>query len=75
MGFLIRAGWQTGFHRFELPALAAAGGALLLFQLVMAPVGLLATILVAIVVVRRAGWIGARIVARPTPPTLTAASH
>jgi hypothetical protein len=75
MGFLIRAGWQTGFHRFELPALAAAGGALLLFQLVMAPVGLLATILVAIVVARRAGWIGSRIVARLAPPTLTAASH
>ena len=53
IGFLVRAGLQTGFGRFELPLLGAAGGMLLLFSLVTAPVGLIATMLVAVVVTRR----------------------
>lgn len=72
IGFLVRTGLQTGFHRFELPLLGAAGGLLLLFSLVTAPVGLIATLLVAFTVARRGWRVYAPTGARATPSNLAA---
>jgi hypothetical protein len=60
IGFLVRLGLQSGFHRGELPALAASVCLLLLFPVVFAPIGLIATLIVATLVLKRAGWITAR---------------
>lgn len=52
---IIKLGAETGFRAGELPALALAVALLVAFPFVVAPLGLLATLLVAGVVVRRAG--------------------
>lgn len=72
IAFLVRAGLETGFHRFELPLLGAAGVLLLLFWLVTAPVGLIATLLVAVVVARRAWRVYAPMTERAVPSKLAA---
>jgi hypothetical protein len=55
VGFLVRSGLKEGFRPYELPAL---GGALLLpvvFVMFGIPVGLAANLIVATLILRRAG--------------------
>ena len=53
VAFLLRTALATGFRRGELPALALAAGLLFSFPFVLAPVGLLATLIIAALVARR----------------------
>jgi hypothetical protein len=54
MAFLVRAARVTGFLRGEIVWLAAANLCILLFPVVHAPIGLVAVLIVAALVVRRA---------------------
>jgi hypothetical protein len=54
MAFLIRTARVTGFLRGEIVWLAAANLCILLFPAVHAPIGLVAVLIVAMLVVRRA---------------------
>jgi hypothetical protein len=54
MAFLVRAARVTGFLRGEMVWLAAANLCILLFPVVHAPIGLVAVLIVAALVVRRA---------------------
>jgi arabinofuranan 3-O-arabinosyltransferase len=60
---VVRVGLQTGFRNNEVYALAAAGGLLLSFCVVTAPVGFVAALVLGGVIVDRAlaesGWAGA----------------
>jgi arabinofuranan 3-O-arabinosyltransferase len=71
VAFLVRIGLATGFRRYELAGLACALALIISFIFLMAPVGLGATLIVAGLIVRRAGpwWRRA-----PVPPLLSAAS-
>jgi arabinofuranan 3-O-arabinosyltransferase len=53
MAFVVRLGLNDGFLRGELAGLAAASGLVLVYPVVPAPTGLLATFIVAAIVVRR----------------------
>jgi len=53
MAFLLRAGAQTEFLPGEMPAIAAACLLIVVFPVVTAPVGLGATLVVALVIARR----------------------
>jgi arabinofuranan 3-O-arabinosyltransferase len=55
VALLIRTGLTDGFAEYELPALGAAAFLLLSFPWIAAPVGLGATLIVAVLIVRRAG--------------------
>ncbi len=59
---LLKVGAQTGFRSHELPVLALAVVLLVAFPFVVAPLGLLATVLVAVLVAGRA-----RDAAKPAP--------
>jgi arabinofuranan 3-O-arabinosyltransferase len=55
VAFLVRIGLETGFRRYELPALGCALALILSFIFLMAPVGLGATLIVAGLIVGRIG--------------------
>jgi hypothetical protein len=55
VAFLVRIGLNTGFRRYELPALGCAMVLAISFTFMMAPIGLGATLIVAGLVLRRAG--------------------
>jgi arabinofuranan 3-O-arabinosyltransferase len=55
VAFLVRVGLETGFRRYELPALACALALILSFIFLMAPVGLGANLIVAGLVAARVG--------------------
>jgi arabinofuranan 3-O-arabinosyltransferase len=71
VAFLVRVGLKTGFRRYELPALACALALIVTFILMGVPVGLGATLIVAGVILRRAGpwW------RREQAPSLISAAH
>ena len=55
VAFLIRIGLKTGFSAYELPALACAVALIFIFTFTGLPVGLGATLIVAALILRRAG--------------------
>jgi arabinofuranan 3-O-arabinosyltransferase len=55
VAFLVRIGLRTGFRTFELPALACAVALFFIFTFSGQPVGLGGTLIVAILILRRAG--------------------
>jgi hypothetical protein len=55
VAFLVRAGLRTGFRPYELPAMGCALALIASFTFFGAPVGLGATLIVAGLVLRRAG--------------------
>jgi Glycosyltransferase family 87 len=64
MAFLLRASAKDGPVPGELPGLAMAGGLILSFPLVKAPVGLAAALVVALLVARRVGLNRSRAIAQ-----------
>jgi hypothetical protein len=70
MAFMVRIGLRRGFERYELPALGLAAALLMFYPLVGAPTGLVATLIVTVLIARRAGpwW------RREPAPSLMAAS-
>ena len=54
MALMIRMGLVGGFRKYELPALGVATALLVSFQFVVAPVGFVATLIVAWLIARRA---------------------
>jgi arabinofuranan 3-O-arabinosyltransferase len=70
MAFLVRIGLRRGFERHELPALGLAAALLMFYPLVGAPTGFVATLIVSVLIARRAGlwW------RREQAPSLMAAS-
>jgi arabinofuranan 3-O-arabinosyltransferase len=70
VAFLVRIGLKRGFTHYELPALGLVAALLMFFPLVGAPTGFAATLIVAGLVLRRAGpWWG-----REQAPSLMAAA-
>jgi arabinofuranan 3-O-arabinosyltransferase len=67
VAWLVRTGLADGFSEYELPALGSVALLLLSFPWVGAPVGLGATLIVAMLIVRRAG--GPRPTMMSTTPT------
>ena len=55
VAYLVRLGLAGGFLAFELPALAVAIALLLSFMIWGIPVGLAANLIVAVLILRRAG--------------------
>jgi arabinofuranan 3-O-arabinosyltransferase len=55
VAFLVRIGLKSGFRSYELPALACALALSLMFTFSGLPVGLGATLIVAALILRRAG--------------------
>ena len=55
VAFLVRVGLKRGFRRYELPALGCAVGLIVSFIILGVPVGLGAILIVAALVLRRAG--------------------
>jgi hypothetical protein len=55
VAFVVRIGLNRGFLRYELPALGLVASLLMLFPLAAAPTGFIATLIVAGLIVRRAG--------------------
>ena len=55
VAFLVRIGLNSGFRAYELPALVCALAAIFSFTFLGLPVGLGATLIVAILILRRAG--------------------
>jgi hypothetical protein len=53
VAFLIRIGLKTGFRRYELPALACAAALVVTFTLSGIPVGFSATLIVAMLIIKR----------------------
>ena len=53
VAFLIRIGLKTGFRRYELPALACAAALIVTFTFSGIPVGFSATLIVAMLIIRR----------------------
>ncbi len=70
LAFLVRIGLKRGFQRYELPALGLVAALLLFYPLVGAPTGFVATLIVTVLIARRAGpwW------RREQAPSLMAAS-
>jgi arabinofuranan 3-O-arabinosyltransferase len=70
MALLVRIGLRKGFERYELPALGLAAALLMFYPLVGAPTGFVATLIVTLLIARRAGpwW------RREQAPSLMAAS-
>jgi hypothetical protein len=66
MAFLIRAARVTGFLRGEIVWLCAASLCILLFPVVLAPTGLAAVLIVAMLVIRRAYFSPAKSTLTPT---------
>lgn len=71
VAFLVRIGLASGFRPYELPALGCALALIVSFILSGAPVGLGATLIVAVLVLRRAGPWWRR---EPAPSLMAAAS-
>jgi hypothetical protein len=71
VAFLVRVGLRNGFRRYELPALACALVLIVSFVFLGQPVGLGATLIVAGLILRRAGPWWRR---EPSPSMLAAAS-
>ncbi len=71
VAFLVRIGLKRGFQRYELPALGPAAALLLFYPLVGAPTGFVATLIVAGLILRRAGpwW------RREQAPSLVSTAH
>ena len=71
VAFLVRIGLKSGFRRYELPALGCAAALSVTFTLTGEPVGLGIILIVATLVLRRAGswWRG-----EPATPEMAAAS-
>jgi arabinofuranan 3-O-arabinosyltransferase len=71
VAFLVRIGLNSGFRAYELPALVCALAAIFSFTFLGLPVGLGATLIVAILILRRAGpwW------RRAQAPLLVSAAH
>src|SRR6267154_4808258 len=55
MAFMVRIGLRRGFERYELPALGLAAALLMFYPLVGAPTGFVATLIVTVLIARRAG--------------------
>ena len=70
VAFLVRVGLRTGFRPYELPALACALALSLTFTFTGQPTGLFATLIVAVLILRRAGPWWRR---EPAPSPMTAA--
>ena len=70
LAFLVRIGLKRGFQRYELPALGLVAALLLFYPLVGAPTGFVATLIVAGLILRRAGPWWRR---EPTPSLISAA--
>jgi arabinofuranan 3-O-arabinosyltransferase len=70
VAFLVRIGLRQGFERYELPALGLAAALLVVYPLVGAATGFVATLIVTALIARRAGpwW------RRERAPSLMAAS-
>jgi arabinofuranan 3-O-arabinosyltransferase len=69
VGYLVRLGLAHGFRAYEVPALGVAMFLILVFLFTGLPVGLGATLIVGMLVLRRAGpWWRAQRVARITVP-------
>jgi Glycosyltransferase family 87 len=71
VAFLVRIGLESGFRRYELPALACALALSVSFIFLGEPVGLGATLIVATLILRRAGPWWRR---EPAPSMMAAAS-
>jgi hypothetical protein len=71
VAFLVRIGLESGFRRYELPALACALALSVSFIFLGKPVGLGATLIVATLILRRAGPWWRR---EPAPSMMAAAS-
>jgi arabinofuranan 3-O-arabinosyltransferase len=71
VAFLVRVGFKTGFLRYEIAALLCALALIVTFILMGVPVGLGATLIVAGLILRRAGpwW------RREQAPSLISAAH
>ena len=71
VAFLVRVGLKTGFLRYEIPALLCALALIVTFILIGVPAGLGATLIVAGLILRRAGpsW------RREQAPSLISAAH
>ena len=65
MAFLLRACGDAGPNPGEVRALAIAGLLIVIFPLVKAPTGLAAALVVAFLIIRRAGFLPARIRSAP----------
>jgi len=65
MAFLLRACGEAGPTPGEMRALAIAGLLIVIFPLVKAPTGLAATLVVALLIIRRAVLLPARICSAP----------
>jgi hypothetical protein len=70
VGFLVRIGLASGFRPYELPALGCALALIVSFVFTGVPVGLGATLIVAGLVLRRAGLWWRR---EPAPSLMAAA--
>ena len=75
MAFLIRIGGSVGFMRGEMLAIGCASFLVLIFPLVTAPVGLAATLLVALVIALRVHRVLAAPVGSPEYPGLPVLQH
>jgi hypothetical protein len=71
VAFLVRLGLKSGFRRYELPALGCALALIVSFVFLGEPVGLGATLIVASLILRRAGPWWRR---EPSPSLMAAAS-
>jgi len=71
VAFLVRIGLATGFRRYEVAALTSAFALIVSFTFLGLPVGLGATLIVASLILRRAGPWWRR---QPAPSLLAAAS-
>ena len=65
VAFLLRACGDAGPNPGEVRALAIAGLLIVIFPLVKAPTGLAATLVVALLIIRRAGLMPARLGSSP----------
>src|SRR5260370_896762 len=55
VAYLVRAGLERGFRTYELPGLACALALIMSFMFLGEPIGLLANLIVAGLILRRAG--------------------
>ena len=69
IAFLIRVGLNSGFRSYELPALGAIAALLICYMLTGIPTGLGATLVVAALILGRAGWFWRH---EPAPKLVTA---
>lgn len=59
VALFVRMGLRDGFRAFELLMLGAIAALLFIYPAVGAPTGFVATLIMALMIVRRAGWLGA----------------